>query len=265
MMKRRTVVSVGSVVLSMAVALPTLAQRQQPAQRGGPPAANTPSIVVTAFSTNNRKLAVEAADELRSRIQSEHSARELYAVPKNQIEATLSSSGYPTDSALSASDLMELSRSMRGEYAIDGKATKVGSGNAVRLETRILLRTGNITLSQPLPPAEGKDLGDAARIVERSLAEALKGMPNYNDCISDLRAQNYEKAEKDADSGSRRTRTRCCRGSVAGAGRAQGTRDSVIANATAILATIQRASSRWATSSTHTRPRANGQRRCDKS
>ena len=85
--QRRTVTA-GILGLAMAAA-PALAQQQRPAQRGGPPGSDTPSILITAFLTNNRQLAVEAADELRKRVQSEHSARELYALPKTQIEATL--------------------------------------------------------------------------------------------------------------------------------------------------------------------------------
>jgi tetratricopeptide (TPR) repeat protein len=215
------------------------AQQQRPAQRGGPPTPNTPYILVTAFATSNKKLAVEAADELRKRIQNEHTAKELYAVPKNQIEATLTSSGYPVDSALSASDLMELSRNMHGEYVIDGKATKIGTGDAVRLETRILLRAGTTTLAQPLPPVDAKDVGDAAKIVERAIAEALKGMPNYKDCISDLRAQNYQKAEQDARLGlaaySRSVLSRICLLQAQTAMKSPP--DSIIANARAILAT----------------------------
>ena len=124
-------------------------------------------------------------------------------MPKNSINGTLEASGYRPDSALNASDLMELSKQLHGEYVIDGKASK-GSGNAVRLEARILLRTGTSTLAQPLPPADGKDVGDAAKMVERSISDALKGMPMYKTCINDLRAQKFDQAEKDARARHRR-------------------------------------------------------------
>ena len=60
-----------------------------PAQRGGPPNQDTPYILVATFQSADRKLGVEAADELRKRIQGEHSAKELYAMPKDNINGTL--------------------------------------------------------------------------------------------------------------------------------------------------------------------------------
>lgn len=237
--QRRAVVTVASLALSMAAAMPGIAQqRQQPAQRGGPPQTNTPYILVTAFSTDNRKLALEAADELRKRIQDEHSARELYAVHKSQIEATLIASGYPVDSALGSADLMTLSRSMHGEYAISGKASRTGTGNGVRLETKILLSIGTTTLVQPLPPADGKDLGEAAKIIERALAEALKGIPYYRECIAALRAQDFALAEKNARLGLQAYQnsvlSRICLLQAQTSLKAPA--DSIIANAKAILA-----------------------------
>ena len=68
--------------------------------------------------------------------------KELYAVPKNSINGTLEASGYRADSALNASDLMELSKQLHGEYVLDGKVCE-GTGNGVRLEARHPLRTGH--------------------------------------------------------------------------------------------------------------------------
>lgn len=235
---RRRVVAAGMFLVPV-VSGSIAGQQQRPAQRGGPPTQNTPYILVTAFAAKSRELAVEVADEVRKRIQDQYSARDLYAVPKKQIEETLKMSGYPVDSALGQSDLMELSRTMHGEYVIDGKATKLGTGDAVRVETRILLRTGTTTLVQPLPPVDGKDVGDAAKVVERAIADALKGMPNYKDCISDLRTQNYQKAELDARLGlaayPRSVLSRVCLLQAQTAMKAPA--DSIIANAQAILAT----------------------------
>lgn len=211
--------------------------QQQPAQRGGPPGQDTPYILVTTFQSADRKLGVEVADELRRRIQGEHSAKELYAVPKNSINGTLEASGYRPDSALNASDLMELSKQLHGEYVIDGKAVK-GNGNAVRLETRILLRTAQTTLAQPLPAAEGKDVGDAAKMVERSISEVLKSMKPYKDCIAALRASNFAEAEKNARLGlaayANSSLSRICL--LQAQTGLKASPDSIIANAEAILA-----------------------------
>jgi tetratricopeptide (TPR) repeat protein/TolB-like protein len=172
-----------------------------PAQRGGQPLPETPYILVTAFHAPTKQLAVEAADELRSRLQSEHSARELFVVTKATVEATLRSSGYPVDSALGVGDLMELAKALRAEYVIDGTATKAGSGNAVRFSTHVLIKTGGQTLTQPLPSADGKDVGDAAKITEHAITDALKQMPAYRDCLAALRAGKNDDAITKARTG----------------------------------------------------------------
>ena len=53
------------------------------------------------------------------------------------------------------------------------------------------------TLAQPLPPADGKDPGDAAKMVERSISEMLKGMPMYRTCIDNLRAQKNRRSRSE--------------------------------------------------------------------
>ena len=201
---RRYAATAASVVALSLVSAPVFAQvarNQEPPQRGGPPTEKTPYILVTTFASADRKLGVESANELRHRIQSEHSAKELYVVPKANIDNTLAASGYPPDSALNAADLMELSRQLHGEYVLDSKVTKTGPGDAVRFDVRVLLRTGQNTLAQPLPAANGKDPGDAAKMVERSISDMLKGIPMYRTCIDNLRAQKNDEAATAARAG----------------------------------------------------------------
>jgi tetratricopeptide (TPR) repeat protein len=198
---RRVAASTASLLGLLLVAAPVMAQprpSQQPAQRGGPPKQDTPYILVPVLQSSDRVLGVSAADEIRSRIQSEHSTQELYVVPKNAINATLEASGYKADSALNASDLMELGKQLRGDYVLEGKINKTGTGNAVHLETRLLTRSGQQTLTQPLPAIDGKDPGDAAKLMERAITEALKGVPGYKACKNNYIAQKYDQAIKDA-------------------------------------------------------------------
>ena len=120
---------------------------------------------------------------------------------------------------------MEFSRNLRGEYVIDGKATKNGSwrrrsprdANPVSARERTLWRNR-------FPAVDGKDIGEAAKIVERSIAEALKGMPNYKDCISDLRAPGLREGRKGCAARTRGIQELCAiaRLPVAGTDGAQG-------------------------------------------
>jgi tetratricopeptide (TPR) repeat protein len=199
--QRHSAAAASLVALSL-VSVPVFAQgrNQEPPQRGGPPTDKTPYILVTTFLAADRKLGVEAANEMRHRLQSEHSAKELYVVPKGSIDNTLAASGYPPDSALNSADLMELSKQLHGEYVVDGKATKAGGGG-VRFDVRVLLKTGMNTLAQPLPAADGRDVGDAAKMVEHSISDMLKGMPMYRTCIDNLRAQKNAEAITSARAG----------------------------------------------------------------
>ena len=109
------------VVLSGAPLLAQQRGNQEPPQRGGPPNPDTPQILVAVLQSPEKGLGVQAADEIRRRIQVEHSAKELYAVPKQAINNTLEASGYRADSALNASDLMELAKQVHGDYVLEGK------------------------------------------------------------------------------------------------------------------------------------------------
>lgn len=196
--RRHAAPAVSLLALFLAAA-PTWAQRgQPPAQRGGNPKQDTPYLLVPVLQSNDRALGVTAADEIRSRLQSEHSAQELYIVPKQSINATLEASGYKADSALNASDLMELGKQLRADYVLEGKVNKAGTGNAIHLETRLLTRSGQQTLAQPLPAIDGKDQGDGAKLIERAITEALKGMAGFKTCKNDFVAAKYDQAIKDA-------------------------------------------------------------------
>src|SRR5262249_2052509 len=116
-------------LLAILVAAPLSAQprTQQPAQRGGIPKQHTTYNLIPVLQSNDRVLGVTAADEIRSRFQGEHSAQELYVVTKQAINATLEASGYKADSALNASDLMELGKQLRGDWVLEGKVNKTGA------------------------------------------------------------------------------------------------------------------------------------------
>lgn len=192
--QRRAVLGAGLIALSIPGAALIAQPRGAPPQRGSPPGQDTPYILVTAFHAPDKKLAVEGADELRDRLKQEHSAKELFVLTKTAVEGTLQASGYPIDSALSASDLVELARQMRGEYTTDVWIRKTGQGNAVHVDARLLKREGQQIIAQPLPGVDAKDPGDAAKQVEKHIAEALKQIPKHKECLNAARAQKFAEA-----------------------------------------------------------------------
>ena len=179
------------LVTSLGVAHTGFAQASG-AQRGGPPNVDTPRILVATFRSADRALGIQAGDALRRRLQDENSAKQLFVVPKSNIDTTLKQSGYTPDSTLSTGDLMELGKQLHAEEVVDGIATKAPDG--VRIEVQLLIKRNMNILVQPLPAATGKNLGEAAKEVERLLTAARKSLPAYKACEADLRAQRWDAA-----------------------------------------------------------------------
>jgi tetratricopeptide (TPR) repeat protein len=232
---RHAAAAAGFLALSLAGA-PLLAQTRD-IQRGGPPNTDTPYILIGTFHSSDPKLAVDMSDEMRKRVQDEHSAKELYVIPKASINATLTASGYKPDSALSAGDLMELAKQLRGERVLDGTVTKTPTG--VHVDSRLLIRTAQQTFAQPLPPVDAKDPGDAAKAIDKALTAASKALPSYTACTNDLRAAKYDQAVTDARAGltayPQSTFARLCLLSAYTSGKTAPP-DSIISAANAVLA-----------------------------
>lgn len=193
----------GFLALSLAAA-PLMAQGggglgQAPLQRGGPPNGDTPYILITTFHSDDRKLGVDMAEDLRKRVSSEHSMKELFVIQKKAIDGTLEASGYRPDSALSSSDLMELAKQLRGEIVIDGTVNKAGS--ALKLDVRVLTKSGQATLAQPLPVTDAKDVGDASKQLEKAISESNKAMAGFKTCKNNMTAAKYPEAATAARAG----------------------------------------------------------------
>jgi tetratricopeptide (TPR) repeat protein len=169
-------------------------------QRGGPPEADTPHMLIAAFHSPDRVLGVKAADDFRQRMMDENSARDLYIVPKKDVEATLSASGYRPDSALSPTDLLELGKQLRADEAIDAKVENLGK-DSLRISPRILVRLGQSDLIQPLPVVYAKNTDDAAKVVQKEVETARKQMPGFTTCRSDMTAQKFTEAVAAAKQG----------------------------------------------------------------
>jgi predicted Zn-dependent protease len=162
------------------------------AQRGAQPGADTPRLLIATFrSAGDAALGVQSAEAIRTRVQQEIPVRQLWVLSRNDINNYLTSSGYKADSALSLTDLKELAKLMRADEILDGAATKTANG--VRVDARLIL-SRDIALVQPLPAVEARTANDAAKQIEKSLAEARKSLADYRRCESALRDQKYDVA-----------------------------------------------------------------------
>src|SRR5947208_1810514 len=88
--------------------------------RGLGPNPDTPRLLVAVFASNDRSSGVQAADAIRSRVQSAANIKQLYVIPKNDITSYLESSGYKADSSLGPTDLKELAKLLRADEVLSG-------------------------------------------------------------------------------------------------------------------------------------------------
>ena len=155
------------------------------AQRQQLPGPDTKRVLVTTFR-GDVEGGVKAANEIRDRIASEYSVRQLLATSKKIIDTTLVNSGYTPDSALSPNDIKELARIVHGDEVIDGTVQKTATG--YRLNARLFLAR-DVGLSQPLVTnLETNNLGDAAKKVVDEYDRARKQIPDNQACENGLRA-----------------------------------------------------------------------------
>ena len=187
-------IAVGAVALTLALHAPPplAAQRPVAEQRGGQPRADTPQLVVGVLASQDPTIGVAAANAIRRRIQDQHTATDLYVVPKPKLDQALLSSGYNPDSALGPTDLVALTKQVRGDYALSGTIERTKSG--VRTLMRLFTQTGKEIITEPLPPMVGADFGDVAKQVDRAVADALRALVFYHECAKSLAVRDYTQA-----------------------------------------------------------------------
>ena len=196
--KRRSLLPLyGLIALLPAHAL--AAQRPAPAQRGGLPKPDTPQLVVSALASSDMTIGAAAADAIRRRIQSEHTATDLYVVPGKDIETALKNSGFNPDSSLGRTDLMALAHQVRGDYALDGSVERTPEG--VRTSIRLLTQTGSQIVAEPLVAIVGSDMGDVAKKVDRAVSEAIRALSFNHDCRRLALVGDYKQAMTAAQRG----------------------------------------------------------------
>lgn len=167
------------------------------------PSADTPKILVPTFRVSGTMadpaLGVQGSDAVRNRVAHEFTARQLWAIPKAEIDRQLEAAGYRTDSALSANDVKVLAGILRADEIIAGEVTRLPDGS-VKVTTRMLLAR-DINLAQPLGEVIAKSVSEAAKSVTRELAEARKQLRDNRDCESHVRGSKYDEAIAVANKG----------------------------------------------------------------
>ncbi|HEU5183708.1 MAG TPA: tetratricopeptide repeat protein [Gemmatimonadaceae bacterium] len=155
------------------------------------PPADAPRFPVLPFRSADKMAALDAADAIRTRLSSVYRIRDMYVIPRTDVEAILKGSGFDPHEAPDPITARLLAAQLRGDEYLEGSLTKTASG--YRLDTRMVLTRDN-TMVQPLPPAESDNVGAAARAVVASIQEARKQLDEVRTCENALREGNHAAA-----------------------------------------------------------------------
>ena len=160
------------------------------------PDPNAKRVMVTVFKGNggtpaDRAVGVAAADALRSRIGSEFPYKQVYVLPKTEINSYLEASGFPTNDALAAHDARALATLVRADEYLVGSATKTASG--FKVEANLVLSRDN-TLQQPLGSYEAPKMDEAVKGISKELKEARKQLDFEQKCVNSAREKKYDAA-----------------------------------------------------------------------
>jgi tetratricopeptide (TPR) repeat protein len=136
-------------------------------------------------------MGVQASDAVRSRINSEFPFKQVYVLPKTDINATLEASGFSITDALEPHDQRALATLLRADEYVTGSATKTATG--VKVEAALVLARDN-ALVQPVGTYDAKNLGEAAGLIAKELKEARKQLDAERKCINFAREQKYAEA-----------------------------------------------------------------------
>ena len=150
------------------------------------PDPNAKRIMVTVFKGNvsspaEKDLGVRAADELRSRIGSDFPFKQVYVLPKTEINSYLEASGFPITEALAPHDARALAVIVRADEYITGGIVKTPTG--FKMEANLVLARDN-TLVQPLGTYEAPKMGEVSKLVSLEMKEARKQLEFEQKCVN---------------------------------------------------------------------------------
>ena len=171
------------------------------AQRKPPQEFTRQVLLVSNFridSGADLRVARRIADEVRSRTDKLSDNKEVDVVSGGAIRLELTKASFPTDSALSRSELSILGDKFRTDEYIVGTVVRAGKGIRVRSEL-VLARDERMT--QPLPDATGSDANRIADQIAKSIVSFRVQLPYQRRCENHLREGRAAEAVRSAREG----------------------------------------------------------------
>jgi tetratricopeptide (TPR) repeat protein len=153
-------------------------------------------VVVTFKSPGEPKLGIEAAEAVRQRMmrffpQPATRQGSLRIVKQEEINSSLTGSGYPADSAITTTDLRDLSRGMGANESMEGTIKRTAEGVEARARFYVL---SNIAAPEVLPVVVEKNAEAAGRKIAEIYQQARKQIPAYEKCKNALIQNQPEQA-----------------------------------------------------------------------
>jgi tetratricopeptide (TPR) repeat protein len=194
-LKARYCQSLTAIAAGVVVSLPLTATAQA---RRVAPDPNAPRLMVGVFRAQDKAAGVQTADAIRSRIESDAGGKQLYVLPKVDIEKTLEASGFPTTEALAAHDARALAQLLRADEYIVGNVVRDSVG--LRVDANLVLTRDN-SLVQPLGSYRVDKADKAAGAISKDFRDAQKSIDDERACYMAAREQKYDVALAAAQKG----------------------------------------------------------------
>lgn len=153
-------------------------------------------LAVTFKSPGDQKLGIEVAEAVRQRMirffpQPAVRAGQLRIVKQEEINNSLTGSGYPPDSAITTTDLRDLGKGMGVNESMEGWIKRTAAGVEAQARFYVL---SNVSAPEVLPVVVEKDAGAAGRKIAEIYVQARKELPEYEKCKNSIIANNLPAA-----------------------------------------------------------------------
>lgn len=156
------------------------------------PDPNAPRLLVGVFRAADKGQGVQAADAVRNRIASDVGGKQLYVLPKQDMENALNQSGFPTNEALAPHDARALGQLLRADELVTGQVARDSAGQMIVNAQVVLVRDNSLT--QPLGTFRVGKPSDAAAGITREFREAQKQFNAERDCYAAARQSKFAEA-----------------------------------------------------------------------
>jgi tetratricopeptide (TPR) repeat protein len=156
------------------------------------PDPNAPRLLVGVFRAADKGQGVQAADAVRNRVASDVGGKQLYVLPKQDMNNALEQSGFPSNEALAPHDARALGQLLRADEIITGQVARDSAGATVVNAQVVLVRDNSLT--QPLGSFRVGKPSDAAAAITREFRDAQRQFTAERDCYSNARQNKFAEA-----------------------------------------------------------------------